>query len=193
LTLSGAPTRRGGYPKLRAELTMPKGGANVSRAQVLLPKTELLENAHIRTICTRVQYAAQGGGGRACPAASIYGYAKAWTPLLDQPLGGPVYLRSSSHQLPDLVASLDGQIHIDLVGRIDARNARIRNTFESVPDAPVSKFVLTMQGGKKGLLANTTNICRNKPRADVRFVGQNGKVADSSPLVKVPNCGKRRK
>ncbi|HVY97603.1 MAG TPA: hypothetical protein VHA54_11645 [Solirubrobacterales bacterium] len=191
LRLSGAPTRRGGYPKLRAELTMPPGGANIQRAQVLLPKTEFLENAHIRTICTRVQYAAGNGGGAGCPAASIYGYAKAWTPLLDKPVEGPVYLRSSSHKLPDLVASLDGQIHIDLVGRIDAKDARIRNTFETVPDAPVSKFVLTMQGGKKGLLVNNTNLCRAKPRADVRFVGQNGKVADSTPLVRVAECGKK--
>src|SRR5262249_33993458 len=141
------PTHRNAHPALRATLTMPEGGANIAKAQVLLPKTELLENAHIRTICTRVQDAA-----KACPAAPIYGHARAWSPPPDQPLEGPVYLRSSNHQLPDLVASLDGQIHIDLPGRIDAVNARIRNTFWAVPDAPVSKFVLTMQGGKKGLL-----------------------------------------
>jgi hypothetical protein len=187
LSLSGAPTRRGGYPKLRAELTMPKDGANIAKAQVTLPKTEFLENAHIQTICTRVQYAA-----KSCPAKSIYGYAKAWSPLLDQPLQGPVYLRSSSHKLPDLVASLDGQIHVDLAGRIDSVNARIRNTFDLVPDAPVSKFVLTMKGGKQGLLVNNTNLCKAKPRAEVKFDGQNGKVHDINPLVKV-DCGKRRK
>lgn len=193
LRLSGAPTRRGGYPKLRAVLRMPKQGANIRRARVLLPKTEFLENAHIRTICTRVQYAAGKGGGEACPKASVYGYAKAWSPLLDKPLQGPVYLRSSNHKLPDLVASLDGQIHVDLVGRIDAVRARIRNTFETVPDAPVSRFVLTMQGGRKGLLVNNTQLCKAKPRASVRFVGQNGKAANSKPLVKVARCGKKRK
>jgi hypothetical protein len=111
---------------------------------------------------------------------------------LDQPLQGPVYLRSSSNKLPDLVASLDGQIQIDLAGRIDSVNARIRNTFEMVPDAPVSKFELTMQGGKKGLLVNNTNLCKAKPRADVKFDGQNGKVHDTQPLVEV-DCGKKRK
>jgi hypothetical protein len=179
-------THRSAHPKLRATLTMPEG-ANIERAAVTLPKTEFLENAHIQTICTRVQYAA-----KACPQKSIYGYAKAWTPLLDQPLQGPVYLRSSNHELPDLVASLDGAIHVDLAGRIDSVNSRIRNTFEAVPDAPVSKFMLTMQGGKKGLLVNNTELCKAKPRASVLFDGQNGKVHDTQPLVKT-DCGKARK
>jgi hypothetical protein len=185
LRLSG-PTHRSAHPKLRAVLTARKGDANIGRAQVTLPKTEFLENAHIKTICTRVQYAA-----KACPAKSIYGYAKAWSPLLDQPLEGPVYLRSSSHELPDLVASLDGQIHVDLAGRIDSVNARIRNTFEAVPDAPVSKFVLTMQGGKKGLLVNNTELCKTTPRAEAVFEGQNGKASIATPIVKA-DCGKKK-
>jgi hypothetical protein len=186
------PTHRSAHPRFKAVLTMPKGGANIERAQVTLPKTEFLENAHIRTICTRVQYAAQGGGGVACPKASIYGYAKAWTPLLEEPLQGPVYLRSSSNPLPDLVASLNGQIHVDLVGRIDSKNARIRNTFEAVPDAPVSRFVLEMQGGKKGLLVNNTELCKRKPRATVKFDGQNGKTADSNPPMRA-DCKKKKR
>jgi hypothetical protein len=185
LKLSG-PTHRSAHPKLKATLTMPKGGANIGRAAVTLPKTEFLENAHIQTVCTRVQFAA-----KACPAKSVYGFAKAWSPLLDKPLQGPVYLRSSSHELPDLVASLEGQIHVDLAGRIDSKKARIRTTFDFVPDAPVSKFVLTMQGGKKGLLVNNTELCKTTPRADVAFDGQNGKSADLRPLAKT-DCGKGR-
>ncbi|HXR61392.1 MAG TPA: hypothetical protein VN732_08705, partial [Solirubrobacterales bacterium] len=184
LRLSG-PTHRSAHPRLRAVLRARGGEANIGRATVTLPKTEFLENAHIRTICTRVQYAADS-----CPKGSIYGYARAWTPLLDRPLQGPVYLRSSNHELPDLVASLDGQIHIDLVGRIDSVNSRIRNTFESVPDAPVSKFVLTMQGGKKGLLVNNTELCKTKPRATAKFVGQNGKVMKTRPIARA-RCGKK--
>jgi hypothetical protein len=184
---SGAPTHRGGHPALKAVLTMPKGDANIGRAQVTLPKTEFLENAHIRTICTRVQYAADN-----CPKASIYGFAKAWSPLLDRPLEGPVYLRSSNHTLPDLVASLDGQIHVDLSGRISSANGRIRNTFDFVPDAPVSRFVLKMQGGQKGLLVNNEELCRAKPRATADFTGQNGKRSVSHPLVKVA-CGGKKK
>ncbi len=187
IKFSGAPTRRGGHPKLTATLTTGKNESNLKRVQVTLPKTEYLENAHIRTVCTRVQYAADQ-----CPQRSIYGYAKAWTPLLDKPLEGPVYLRSSSNKLPDLVASLNGQIHIDLNGRISSNKSRIRNTFDLVPDAPVSKFVLTMQGGGKGLLVNNTNICKAKPVAEVEFNGQNGKVHNANPQVSVGGCGGKK-
>jgi hypothetical protein len=188
IKFSGAPTRRGGHPKLTATLTTRTGDANLKQVQVTLPKTEYLENAHIKTVCTRVQYAANQ-----CPAQSIYGYARAWSPLLAQPLEGPVYLRSSSNKLPDLVASLNGQIHVDLDGRISSYKSQIRNTFENVPDAPVSKFVLTMQGGGKGLLVNNTQLCKAKPKATATFVGQNGKTAETNPLVSVGGCGNGKK
>jgi hypothetical protein len=138
-----------------------------------------------------VQFAA-----KQCPPGSVYGFAKAWSPLLDKPLEGPVYLRSSSHKLPDLVASLDGQIHVDLDGRIDTgHNGGIRNTFEMVPDAPVSKFVLEMQGGKKGLLVNSENLCspQAKTNAVVNLTAQNGKLHDTTPAVGNSCGGKKHK
>ena len=79
----------------------------------------------------------------ACPATSVYGQAKAFTPLLAEPLQGPVYLRTSaSHKgLPEMVVALrgDGGIAIDLAGRIDStRGGGIRASFEALPDAPVA-------------------------------------------------------
>jgi hypothetical protein len=197
LSLKGG-VKRGATPALRAVITYPKSGyyANVARAQVSLPHSEFLEQAHIKTICTRVQFKEGAIPGEKCPVASIYGHAKATTPLLDEPVEGPVYLRSSSHPLPDLVLALHSpRIDIDVVGRIDSvKGGRIRTTFESVPDAPVSNFVLEMQGGKKGLLVNSTNICRRKNRAQADFTGHNGKVYSANPVVKAPCVsGKKHK
>jgi hypothetical protein len=182
LSLTGG-TKRSDHPALKAVLTTKAGEANIARAAVILPPSEFLENAHIKTICTRVQFAADN-----CPAASVYGKARAVTPLLDKPISGPVYLRSSNHQLPDLVADLEGQIEVVLAGRIDSVKRRIRSTFEVVPDAPVSKFVLEMQGGKKGLLVNNRNLCKAANRATIQFDGQNGKTADSRPAVTAKGC-----
>ena len=131
-----------------------------------LPHSAFLEQAHIRTVCTRVQFNAGGGNGEQCPKGSIYGKAKATSPLLDETLSGPVFLRSSDHELPDLVAALHSpKVDINLVGRIDSLDGRIRSTFEGVPDAPVTKFTLEMQGGQKGLIVNSTNICKGKHQA----------------------------
>lgn len=187
-SLSGG-LARGTHPKLRAVVTYPRRGAyaNVARASVVLPDSEFLAQDHIRTICTRVQFAAER-----CPARSIYGHAVAKTPLFDEPLKGPVYLRSSSHQLPDLVAVLRGPaaepVEIDLEGRIDSIDGGIRNTFEVVPDAPVSRFVLTMQGGKKSLLENSKNLCRSTARATAHFLAHNGRQLTLHPRMRVM-CG----
>jgi hypothetical protein len=189
LSLKGG-TKRGDNPAFKAVLTARNGDANIARAQVTLPRSEFLDQSHIRTICTRAQFAQGTVPGERCPAGSIYGYAKAITPLLDEPVQGPVFLRSSSHPLPDLVAALhSGRIDFNLVGRIDSVNGGIRNTFELVPDAPVSKFTLTMRGGKKGLLVNSTNLCKSTRRALVDFTGQNGKKHVFKPALKA-RCGK---
>lgn len=171
-------TNRGAHPRFQATLSARDGDANIARAQVTLPHSEFLEQEHIRTICTRVQFSAEQ-----CPAGSVYGHARAITPLLDQPLEGPVYLRSSSHELPDLVVALRGQVDFNLVGRIDSVRGGIRSTFGAVPDAPVSKFTLTMQGGKKGLLVNSRDLCSGPSRSLVQLDGQNGKTADERPLL----------
>jgi hypothetical protein len=186
-------TKRGDHPKLRAVLKTRPGDANIERAQVTLPHSEFIENAHFNTICTRVQFAAGAVPGEKCPKGSIYGYAKAFTPLLDEPIQGPVFLRSSSNALPDLVAALhNDKIDINLDARIDsAKGGRLRSTFEAAPDAPVTKFVLTMQGGKKGLFVNSTDLCKRKHRAVARFGGHNGRSHRFRPELK-PQCGKKK-
>lgn len=179
---------RASHPAFTAVVTMPSGDANIASAQVTLPNSELVDQSHMSNVCTRVQFAANQ-----CPANSVYGHARAVTPLLDQPLEGPVYLRSSNHPLPDLVADLNGQIQVVLDGRVDSVHRRLRNTFELVPDAPVSKFVLHMDGGRKGLLQNSTNICAKRYRATAQFIGQNGKVAELRPTVKAKCGGKHHR
>jgi hypothetical protein len=167
---------------------MKPGSANIASAQVTLPHSAFLGQAHIKNVCTRVQFAAN-----ACPPGSRLGFARAITPLLDHPLEGPVYLRSSSHELPDLVADLNGQITVVLDGRVDSVNERLRNTFEVVPDAPVSKFTLNLAGGKRSLVENSTDLCEGKHRALAVFTGQNGKVSTTEPVVTPKSCPKHHR
>jgi hypothetical protein len=190
LSLKGA-TKRAGHPALTAEVTYPQQGeyANIARAQVSLPHSEFLDQGSIGKSCTKPVLAA-----RQCPARSIYGKVKAWTPLLDQPLEGPVYLVGGyGYKLPALVAELNGQIRVLLVGKIDTdKHHGIRNTFEAVPDAPVSRFLLQMKGGKKyGLLENSENLCKKPQKAGAAFRAQNGKVLQLSPKI-ANSCGKRK-
>lgn len=185
LRLKGG-TRRGRYPALTATLRTHRGEANLRKVSVALPHSEFLAQEHIRTVCTRAQFSEDS-----CPPGSVYGHARVLTPLLGQPLAGPVYLRSSDHPLPDLVVALRGPLDINLVGRIDSVRGGIRTTFEAIPDAPVSRFSLRMKGGRKSLLVNSTDLCSGRHRATVRMTGQNGKHHDSRPPL--DGCGGGRR
>jgi hypothetical protein len=186
-------TKRSGHPALTAVLTQPSGQANIDRVSVVLPRGQFIDQGRIGEVCTRPQFAQN-----ACPPSSVLGKATAYSPLLDRPLVGPVYLRANGgeRELPDMVAALRGQIDVDLVGHIDAvvnkkaETSRIRNTFAIVPDAPVSRFVLKLNAGKRALLENSQNLCRSTQRASVRMDGQNGKPYNTAPLVK-NDCGRK--
>jgi hypothetical protein len=191
ISLKGS-TKHAGHPALKAVLTYPQGGpyANVARALVNLPHSEFIDQGNLDKTCTR-PVLLEG----ACPASSVYGKAKAWTPLLEKPLEGPVYLVGGfGYKLPALVAELDGQIKVLLVGRVDSgKNHGIRNTFEAVPDAPVEKFVLEMKGGPRySLLENSENLCASPQKAIASFTAQSGKVLDLHPTV-ANDCGKGKR
>jgi hypothetical protein len=190
-------TNRGGNPALTAVLTARPGDANIGRVVTAFPRSEFLDQGHIKTICTRVQFAAGAGNGAGCPAGSVYGHVTAISPIVDYALEGNVYLRSSpDHELPDLVLALHGPpsqpVAVSAVGRIDSIHGGIRSSFEAVPDVPLTKVVLSMGGGKKGLLENSTNICKATHRVRVQMDGQNGKAVDSAPALKA-SCPKTHK
>jgi hypothetical protein len=184
ISLKGS-TRHAGHPALKAVLTYPKGGAyaNVAEAQVNLPHSEFIDQANLNKTCTKPVLLAG-----ACPASTVYGKAKAWTPLLEKPLEGNVYLVGGfGYKLPALVAELGGQIRVLLAGKVDSGpNKGIRNTFEAVPDAPVEKFVLEMKGGPKySLLENSEDLCAKPQKAIANFTAQNGATLKLTPKIAI--------
>jgi hypothetical protein len=180
-------TKRRGHPRIQATLTQKQNEANVAYTAVTLPKTMLLDNSHFKTICTRVQLAA-----KACPAAAQYGTATATSPLLKGKLSGPVYLVSSSDKLPNLVADLRGQVDVQLRGVITSVKGAMKTTFPAVPDAPVTKFVLRMDGGAKGLIQNSKDLCKSSRKGKLNMKGQNGKVFKNKKFKVKASCGKKK-
>jgi hypothetical protein len=183
------PTTRAKNTRIRAILEARSGDANLARTALNLPHSLFLDQSHIRTVCTRVQLAAQQ-----CPKAAVYGHAEAKSPLLSKKLSGPVYLVSSNHTLPDLVANLRGQVNIQLHGVISSKHGGLKTVFNSVPDVPVTKFILNMQGGEKSLIQNSENLCKSPQRAVLNMKGQNGKQVKNNkfPLA-IDKCGGKKK
>ena len=63
-----------------------------------------------------------------------------------------------------------------------------------MPDVPVSRFVLTIRGGKKkGLLVNTQNLCVRKQFAKLNLTAQNGKKLTKKKLKLRTPCKKKKK
>jgi len=186
-------TKRSGNPAVSATLTQPPNQANTAATTVILPSSEFIDQSHINNPCTRVQFNAN-----ACPPGSILGHVKATSPLLDQPLEGPIYFRSNGgeRELPDIVLDLNGQIHIILVGFIDSVHkkgsevSRVRTRFMNVPDAPVGKVQISFFGGKKGLIENHVNLCAMKRRVKQNFTAQNGRTQNTEPAIAIAGCGK---
>ncbi len=187
-------TKRRAHPKIQAVLTTREGDANVARTALTLPPGLLLDNAHIGTVCTRPDLQAN-----TCPADSVYGHATATSPLLEGELSGNVYLvPSNSGGLPDLLADLHGQVRVQLRGVVSSsKNAGMKTVFENPPDAPVSRFTLTMNGGSKGLLQNSQDLCKVKNLGStLNIKGQNGKQIKRQKKNKLPlqisGCPKKK-
>jgi hypothetical protein len=185
LRVKGA-TGRTGHPALTVILRPRLGDANLRSIALTLPSSWLLDQGHIDGVCTRVQWAADQ-----CPQDSIYGTVAAKSPLLESPLTGNVYLRSSGRSLPDLVLDLRGPatqpIKLEAAGQTDTVGGRLRNTFASIPDAPLTRVVVRLKGGKRGLLQNNTNICSRLFRATVLFGAHNGRTYGLTPKV-IAHC-----
>jgi hypothetical protein len=130
-----------------------------------------------------------------CSAASRIGYAKAVTPILPEPLTGPVYFVSHGGEaFPDLVVALQGYgIKFDLIGNTFISKAGITSTtFKQVPDVPVGTFELTLPQGPNSALAANGDLCKAKLVMPTAFIAQDGAVIHKSTPIAPTGCPKHK-
>ena len=199
LSLSGkGQTTDGKHPAVSATVTQPAGQANLKKVRVTLPLSLALDTDNANGLC---EFADGSKVEPTCPKASIVGTATATTPILDEPLSGPVYFVKNVRKdpksgrdirtLPKLVIPLTGQngLRLTLTGTSDVEDEQLVTTFDNIPDAPVSSFKLDIIGGKGGILAvSGTDICKATQVADQQIDGQNHKRADTDVFIQTPSC-----
>jgi hypothetical protein len=126
---------------------------------------------------------------RACPASSQVGTARAVTPILPEPLTGPVYVvQQAANPLPKLAVFLDGIVSLRLDAQNEIQHVQIVNTFNGVPDVPLTSFELKINGGARGILKNFSSLCAKELRGQVTFTAHSGKTFSDKPAVDVPGC-----
>ena len=115
---------------------------------------------------------------------------------MDEPLSGNVYLRGNkaSRGLPDLVARPRRRRNqIEVLGKIDSRLGGLRARFEVLPDAPVTKFTMTLRGGEHGIIANATDTCANPQVATAKFFGQDNDTEAYRIRLRPTSCEAKKK
>ena len=201
LTLSGkGQTVDGKHPAISAKLTQAPGQANLKKVRVALPLSLALDPDNANGLC---EFADGSKVVPTCPAASIVGSVTARTPILNEPLTGPVYFVKNVRKdpksgreiktLPKLVVPLAGQngVRLTLTGTSDVVDERLVTTFDEIPDAPVSSFELNINGGKGGILVvsgDKADICKATQIADQGIGGQNGKTSLADISIQTPAC-----
>jgi hypothetical protein len=202
--------RTGKHPGIRALVRqngIPEAG--IEKAEVRLPKSLALDVDNAQALCEFAD-GTKPDLENHCPKGSIVGRAKATSPLLNDPLAGNVYFvknvridpdtGNEIRTLPMIVVALRGEIAVNLKGESNTtKDGKLVNTFDNVPDAPVSQFNLNIKGGKNGILAVTRtrrsliNLCA-KPKshiAEADMDAQNGRRRDFDVRMKTP-CSKRQ-
>lgn len=83
---------------------------------------------------------------------------------------------------------------LDLVIAIlGSRNGWVSTKVLNAPDVSVSRFFLRLDGGKRGLITNSVDLCRYPQRASLNLIGQNGRRYKTKPVVGTSCKGKKGK
>ncbi len=178
----------GNHPPFTTVIATRGDDATIRSAHVRLPLGLASNTRSLNAACATDAFAA----GR-CPARSQVGTATALSPLLRDPVRGPVYLVKrppGQFGLPRLVVQFRTPIQLTLEATINiGSNGAIGTTFPVVPDLPMTRFTLRFHGGAYGPIALTRNICRaHKLRLPGRFTGANGRTVGLRPRIVVRGC-----
>jgi hypothetical protein len=198
VTTAGKASKAAGA-SLHVNLTYPNAPqgayANIKSVKVDLPIQLPARLTTLQKACTAAVFEANPA---ACPTPSLVGMVIAHTPILNNPLAGPVYLVSHGNEaFPDVVMLLQGEgITLTLVGNTNVKKGITSNTFKSLPDAPVSSVELTLPQGPYSVLAANGphnapyDLCGQTLAMPTKITAQNGTVLKQVAKITATGCPK---
>jgi hypothetical protein len=187
LTATTPAAGQGAPAGLAVKLTQTPAEANVSSVSVTLPIQLGVRLENLQHACPEATF---NGDPAKCPAGARVGSVSAATPLLPVRLTGDVYLEAhQAGQLPSLEAILRAPgVQVHLSSKIDLSHG-VTSTFNSIPDLPISEFLLSLDSGPGSALAAKSDLCAQPLSLTSSIVGQNGAKVDGQQTVAVPGCG----
>jgi uncharacterized repeat protein (TIGR01451 family) len=196
--LTHAQTSKADGAYLHVRLSSAPGQANVAAVKVDVPKQLPIRLTTLQKACPVSVIEANPAG---CPAASVVGSVTVLTPVLRNPLIGPVYVVSHAGvAAPDLEFVLQGEgVTVDVIGQTIVKHGVISGVFRSLPDVPISTLGMVLNVGRHSLLASNLptkarwSLCRRSLAMPTAITGQNGAVVKQTTKIEVLGCSKPNK
>ncbi len=185
-------------PPLTTVITKPTYDSAVNDVRLLLAPGLVPNTEALQLVCDLADWRA-----RTCPKRSQVGTAVANTPLLQQPLRGPIYLAQTDDPeppqpgiaLPSLSVQLAAPgVSMTLIGhlRVSEFANRLEAHFSNLPDVPLRDFQLTLFGasrGRPGPVVASDSLCSlSIGRSDARLIDQSGQAVTVHPRVDAAAC-----
>lgn len=171
-------------------ITTPGEGSEAIRsANIDLP-------TQLRPRLSTIQHACLQPPGASLPAScfsqSAIGHATAYSPLLHEPLVGPILLVAhGGSAAPSLELELEAEgVKAVLNATMSIKGKRVTATFTGLPDVPIDNLAITFPAGARSLLGSTESVCKRPLRIPYRLVGQSGGSASGSARVRVTGCAR---
>jgi hypothetical protein len=162
--------------------------ANIHSVVASLPKQLPSRLTTLQKACPEATYAQSPF---ACAPTSKVGTATVTTPVLPGKLTGPAYLVShGGAAFPDLDLLLEGDgVRVFLVGNTQIKSGITTSTFASIPDVPVSSFVLDLpQGPNSALTAIGGSFCSQTLTMPTVITAQSGSQVKQNTPIAVAGC-----
>ncbi len=173
--------------------TSHSGEAHVAKTILTIPATLPARLTTIQKACIAAVFEKDPAN---CPEGSVIGTATVHTPVLKNPVVGPIYLVSHGNAAwPDAELVLQGEgITVILDGQTAIKKGITTSSFESVPDVPFETVQATLPEGPHSAL--TTNLplkdhyslCGQHLTIPTSLTGQNGTAVNENVKVAVQGC-----
>lgn len=167
----------GGHPRAALTLAPREGDANPASMTITLPAGLTIDGS--AAACDAAAFVADG-----CPAAPRIGSVTAATSLAEAAVGGSLTLvRVPGQSAPGIGLAVSGSLGFRSLGVVSTVAGRQTVTFADLPDLPLTRLELVVDGGAAGALKVASPVCGEGAAWRAALGSHGGQSSESTAQV----------